>query len=496
MLPDDKGPEKARAVAGSPGQRRAGWVVAEAIIGVAGTLITTFLVARLIGPSGTGLAAIAAAVVMLVQPVAAYAYTTVMVQRSRLDPSDVSSLLLTSLGVASALALAIGGAGLALREQLHEGLGPLLAVLALVLPLNAVEGIANGLLLRRQHFRSLAIRGIAAHLCALAVGLSLAAAGAGAWAVVGQQLAFFGMTACLAAWFARLAPLRTLNGAILREVAGFAVATVANGIAERAGFRLFLIAVAGGQPAVAGVLQISFRIVEVARDLPTPFMHRYGLPALSRLRPDPPAMIRRLSALSVLSGLIFGSMFTGLALCAADVQQLLLGSAWSEIVLPVRLLSLALALVAFYLPMVTAFAAAGRPAINLWLTLGGIALPLLLAPLANTSEAAAAVWSVNLIATGLVAGIVASRVLRFPLSHQIRLATLALLPALATGATILGAEAAGLVPVEPLTALAAKMAAGGATGLAAICLLGRQAWREVATPVPEPADNSPCDYKS
>jgi PST family polysaccharide transporter len=425
---------------------------------------------------------------MLVQPIAAYAFTTVMVQRSHLEAADVSSLLLTSLGIAGALSLAIGGAGLLLRDRLPEGLGPLVAALALVLPFNAVEGVANGLLLRRQHFRGLALRGIAAHIGALGAGLSLAVAGGGAWAVVGQQLTFFGTAALLAAWFARLAPPRTMNGSTLREVWGFAMATVANGMAERAGFRLFLIAVAGGQPALAGVLQIAFRIVEVARDLPTPFMHRYGLPALSRLRADPPAMVRRLSALCFCSGLAFGPVFTGLAFCAAEVQQVLLGPGWGDIIVAVQVLALALALVAFYLPMVTAFAAVGRPVINLWLTLGGIALPLLLAPLAGTSGTAAGVWSVTLVATAAVTSLLASKYLRFRLADQARLGTLALLPAFAVGAVILAAEVAGLVPTGPVAALMAKVAIGGVAGAATMFLLGRQAWREVAAPVPDPAE--------
>ena len=108
----------------------------------------------------------------------------------------------------------------------------------------------------------------------------------------------------------------------------FAIASATGGIAERAGFRLFLLMVAGGLPALAGILQIAFRIVEVARDLPSPFVHRYGLPALSRLQADRAAFLRRLEAICLLAGLAFAPVFTGLALCAPEVQAALLGPAW------------------------------------------------------------------------------------------------------------------------------------------------------------------------
>jgi PST family polysaccharide transporter len=387
------------------------------------------------------------------------------------------------------MALVIGISGLVLADRLPEGLGPLLTVLAIVLPLNAVEGVANGVLLRRQHFRGLALRGVVANVAALAAGVSLALMGAGAWAVVGQQITFFGTAAVLAAWFARLVPGRMLRVATLREMAGFAAATVANGMAERAGFRLFLLVVAGGHPALAGIMQIAFRIVEVARELPTPFVHRYGLPALSRLRTDPPAFRRRLRAVCFLAGIVFAPVFTGLAFCAREVQAVALGPAWAGVIVPVQLLSLALAVVAFYLPLVTAFAAVGRPALNLWLTLGSIALPLLLAPLVQPGDAAmaAAVWAVTLLATGVAGGLVAARVLRFRLADQLGLLALALVPASAVAVAVLGAEAAGLLPMAPLAALLAKAAIGGIAGLPLMVLLGRSSWREASAPVAEAA---------
>jgi O-antigen/teichoic acid export membrane protein len=97
--------------------------MAEAAVGLAAAILTTFIVARLIGPAGTGLAALAATVVMLVQPVAAYAFTTAMVQRARLEAEDISTVLWASLTLASAMALMIGIAGLTLGDWLPAGLG-------------------------------------------------------------------------------------------------------------------------------------------------------------------------------------------------------------------------------------------------------------------------------------------------------------------------------------------------------------------------------------
>ena len=451
-------------------------------------VLTTFLVARIIGPAEVGRAAIAGAMVMLVQPVAAYAFTNAMVQRPRLEAEDVATVLWTSLGLAATLVLLIGGAGLLLENLFAPGVGPVLATLSLVLLVNAVEGTANGILLRRGTFRALALRGIGGHAAGLTTGLSLALSGWGAWAVVGQQLAFFGTSALLAAIFARLTPLPALRVGTLREMSRFAVTSAAGGMADRAGFRLFLLVVAGSLPALAGVLQIAFRIVEVARDLPSPFVHRYGLPALSRLQSRPQAFLRRLEAVCHLSGLVFAPVFVGLALCAADVQAVLLGPSWVGIVAPVQVLSCALALSAFSLPLGMAFTAAGMPGLNLWLTVGGIALTLLLAAMvpAGSAVLAAAAWAAALVADAAAGSVLASRRIGFTLARQLRLLASALLPAAATAGAVLGAGAAGLLPSgSPLALLAAKVAIGAVAGGPILLLLARDPWREVSAPVQE-----------
>ena len=470
-------------------KRQAAWIAAETAVGMLGTVLTTFLVSRIVGPAEVGRAALAGAVVMLAQPFVGYCFTNAMVQRASLSDADIASVLWTSLALAFALAVPMVAAGLLLPDWLGPGVGPVLAALSLMLPFNAVEGTANGVLLRGYTFRVLALRGIGAHLAGFAAGVSLALAGWGAWALVGQQLAFFGTAAVLAAAFARLAPSPVLRRGAIREMSPIAVTAAATGLAGRVGFRLFLLVVAGGSPGLAGILQIAFRIVEVARELPTPFVHRYGLPALSRLRADRPAFLRRLEAVCRLSGLAFAPVFAGLALCAPEVQTALLGPAWAGIVAPVRVLSATLAFAAFGLPLGLAFVAAGMPKVNLALTLGGLSFVLLLALLVpeGSGAGAAAAWATMLGAEAAALAALAAWRLGFGLARQVRAWTTALLPAAASAAAVLAAEAAGILPpaLPPFALLAAKVAIGVVAGGPLIFLLGRPAWREVARTVPD-----------
>jgi PST family polysaccharide transporter len=476
---------------------RARWTAAETAAGALLSLLASLLVARLIGPEAFGTAALAAAAVALAQPLVAHAFTNALVQRPGLSPADIATALRAGLGLAALVALPLAALGLAAPGALllpppggAAAAGLLLAALCLALPLQAVEGVANGLLLRRHDARALALRGIAAQLAGLAAGLGLALAGAGPWAPVGQQLAFCAAAAGLAAWFARLALPgggAGWSGASLRAMAPFALASAGSGLAQRLGPRLFLLAAAGGAPALAGLLQLAFRLAEQARDLPAPFVHRYALPTLSRLAGDRPAFLRRLAALSMLSGLVFAPAFAGLALCAAEVIALLLGPGWEGAAPPLAVMAAALALAAPRLPLGMAFTAAGLPGVNLRLTLGVLGVTLLLAPLVPRGQAmgAAAAWAAAMLAGALAAGVPARRRLGFGAARQAGVWAAALLPAAAVAAAVLGGQAAGLVPAaSPAGALAAKIALGLAAGLPLIPLLGRRAWREAGAPVP------------
>lgn len=483
------GAATARPPPGAALGRGARWTLAETVAGTAGSLIATVLVARIVGPEGVGTAALAAALVALAQPLVGHAVTNGLVQRPTLAAADIAAALWAMLALALVLAGALAAVALAAPGLLAPGVAPVLAVLAWILPAQAVEGVATGVLLRRQDARALALRGIGAQVAGLSAGVALALAGAGAWAVAGQQMAFFGTAALLAAGFAALPARPAWRGEVLRGLMPYAAASVASGLAQRFGPRLFLLLAAGGAPALAGLLQVAFRVAEQARDLPGPFVHRFALPVLSRLAGDRAAFLRRLEALCLLSGLIFAPPLAGLALCAAEVQALLLGPAWAGVAGPLALLAATLALLAPRLPLGLAFIAAGMPSTGLGVTLFSVAATLLLALVAvgGGTLAAAEAWAAALLLSAVMAGAAAAWRLGFRPWRQLRAQGLSLLPALAVTAAVMAAERAGGLPAGPAAALLAKAAIGAAVGLPLIALLARRPWREAVAPVPREA---------
>jgi O-antigen/teichoic acid export membrane protein len=375
----------------------------------------------------------------------------------------------------------VAAAGVAAGDALGPGVAPLLAVLALTLPASAAEGVAAAVLVRRFDTRALALRSIAAQAAAVITGIAIALHGGGAWSVVGQQLAFYAVSAALAFAMVPLRPgLPRLDLRPLVEMRGFAFASVLGAVVQRGGMRIFLLLVAAGAPpALAGLLQIAFRFTEMARDLPLSLVQRFALPALSQLRGDRAAFARWTEALLLLSGLLLATLLAGLAAVAAEMQVLLLGPAWVEVVGPVQVLAGALALCAARLPLPTVLAAAGHPGALLRHSVFGLtamaAAVLILRPADATG--AASLWVLSFAVPAVAGLVVASRRLGLRVLDQLQGWALSLLPAAAMLTVLAGVGAAGLMPIAALPALATKILLGAGVALAFAVPLGWPAWR-------------------
>lgn len=444
--------------AGGAAIRPAAWIMLETAVGLVGSVLTTFLVARLIGPEAMGLAALAAAVVMLVQPAAHFPLTNALVQLPDLDQADIEAAFWATLAAALLLTAVLVAAGLLIGGPV----GALLAALALVLPACAVEGVANGVLMRRMNQRALALRTVAAHAAALAAGIGFALQGAGPWAVVAQQIAFFTVSAAVSALAVPLRPRLGLQPARLARMRRFAVAATLGGVVLRARARLFLLLVAAPDPLLAGLLQIALRLGEMAQELSGPILHRTILPLLSRVAHDPVRRQRRAEAGIILAGLIGTPVAAGLALVAAPLTAVLLGPAWAGIVVPVQIIACAQALVASRQAIAAAMVAVGQPGRLLPHTLAGLLLALLAALLIRPQDAASAALcylpAIILPSLGPV-GVIA-RALGVGVGRQAGLALLALLPSVAMAAVLLavgprlGLQAAAQLAVMVLIAMA------------------------------------------
>lgn len=114
---------------------------------------------------------------------------TALVQRLEVDETDLSSVFYLSLGIAGGCyALLYLTAPLVADFYRLPELMPLMRVLALSLLPGALNAVQLAVVARRMAFRKLMIGSIVTNVLSGGIGIAMAFAGTGAWALVGQQL--------------------------------------------------------------------------------------------------------------------------------------------------------------------------------------------------------------------------------------------------------------------------------------------------------------------
>jgi PST family polysaccharide transporter len=274
-------------------KRDAVWSGLEACVSAVLSIITSFAVARIVGPGEFGIGAAATAVHILLWVAVNALFADALVQRPEVNDRVLSSAFWASVAVGCIALLFQGAAGWGLAAILGDHrLVPMALVLAAPLPLVGAAGVIQGLLTRERAYRALALRTLIGQGLGTAVGVSAAFAGAGAWALVLQQAV---TTSCgaLALLIGRgWTPTRCLDWASVRSLLNVGVPLTASTLVLIGRYRLFAVLIGGtAGAAVLGQVHIAFRLVDTVRELTFTALWRLMLPVLSERQHDRPAML-------------------------------------------------------------------------------------------------------------------------------------------------------------------------------------------------------------
>jgi len=356
-------------------RRDAFWSGLEAGVSAILSIVTTFAVARMVGPGefGIGAAAIAVHVVLWVAVNALFG--DALVQRPAIDDRVVSSALWasTAFGCIAMLLQAASGWGLAAMLG-DQRLVPMALVLAAPLPLVGAAGVIQGLLMRKRAYRRLAMRTLIGQGLGTAVGASAAFAGAGGWALVCQQVV---TTSCgaLALLIARdWTPSRCLDWALVRPLLTVGVPLTASTLVLIARYRLFAVLIGGTSgAAVLGQVHIAFRLVDTIRELTFTALWRLMLPVLSAHQHDRRAMLAQVDRWLRWCAVVVFPLCVLLAIGLTQVVAVLMGPNWAaagQAAVPLVYL-MAWSTVTF--PSGVALVAVGQARYSLYANLAGLA---------------------------------------------------------------------------------------------------------------------------
>ncbi len=335
--------------------------------GVSSTL--TLILAALLGPTAFGVVAMGMAYIALVEMLLEQGFTAAIMQRKDLQPQHLDSIFWLVLVVSGPLCAAsiVAGEWWAHANRLPE-LGPVIAVLSLTIPIHGLTIVQHAIFGREMDFKSLAIRANCAALFGGVVGVSMAIAGFGYWALVAQRVSEVTAGLILLWSLSHWRPRLRFSSKHARELIGFSSATFVGQLGRFAGLRadVVIIGLFFG-PTVVGLYRLAARLVNTLLVVFTRPLEWVALPHYSRMQDDPAELRRALLKSLRLSGL---ASFPLLGLLAGVSDPLLacLGEQWAAAAQPLQILCLAgmFAVVSLFVaPLVQAIA---RPQIFLAVT--------------------------------------------------------------------------------------------------------------------------------
>jgi O-antigen/teichoic acid export membrane protein len=300
------------------------------------------VMARLLTPADVGLVAGALVLIDFVEVFSDLGIGLVIVQRHDLQERHIR----TGFTLSALLGLAFGAglwiaAPFAAQLLRMEGLATVLRVMALVFPVDSLALVASALLQRDLQFRTLARVSVAAYVVGYGiVGIALALAGAGVWALVGAYLAqtlFVSITLL----FVRPHAKRLLfDWQTLKEMtymgAGFSAAQICNYVAlkgDNAVVGRWLGAGALGVYTRAyGLMTMSVTIFGSAFD-------RVMFASLAKMQHERKRLALAFRRGVALITLVILPLSAAMFILAPEVIQVLLGPKWVEVVVPFQVLA-------------------------------------------------------------------------------------------------------------------------------------------------------------
>lgn len=384
---------------------------AAAMIGarVGGTLLSlvaTAVLARFVAPSDFGTVAMVTSVLALARALEEVGFGEAMVQRERIADAQVSALFW--LNATTGLLLTIGFlASAPLIGGFYErpDLVPIALALAPLFLLSALGGQHRAWMRRHFRFRALALAQTTGVAAGAIAGIAAALAGAGLWSLVAQQLAG-GAGLLAASWIGSgFRPSRPARVAGMRPLVAFGsqLALSQMLVALTRNVDSILIGRFVGAAAL-GAYDRAFQLMSLPGTQLNQPLGAAVIPALSRLQHDPEgyrALYRR--AVGGAAAIAFPvSVFLGVA--APAIVGVLLGPAWSESAVLLRVLAPTALLVSLNVASGWVYQSLGRTGTQLaWTVFAAI--------VTIASMAAGLGWG----AIGVAAGLTLARlVLRIP----------------------------------------------------------------------------------
>jgi len=317
------------------------WVAGAQVVLHLTRAIVAIVIARLLTPEEYGLAALAIIFSSLVMIFSDLALGAALIQRKNLSEDDRN----TAFWVTVASGIAFTGLGVLLAGPIASLYGepdakPLLVALSASFFITALGATQLTLMMRVMDFRRSEMLALAGSVGGAICGVVLAVRGAGAWALVMQQIAATCLTTALVWWYSDWYPRFVFSRASLRDLGGFSIYMLGQRI-------LYYLQVNGDRfligrylgTAALGTYAVAYNTMLVPASKVGGPLQRVFSPAFSRLQDDPDRIAATWGRVVRVIGLVALPALGGLVVMAPDFVPVVLGAQWTDAVPVVQVLA-------------------------------------------------------------------------------------------------------------------------------------------------------------
>ena len=427
------------------------------------SFVVSVILARLLDPSDYGVLTMLTVFIAVSQVFVQSGLNTALIQKKDVDETDLSSVFYVSLLIAAALYALLFFLAPAIGAFFGmDALSPVLRVLALVLLPGALVSVQNAVIARQMAFRRLMAASLLSTALSGAVGIGMAAAGLGYWALVGQQLTNQLALALVLLRMVKWRPRALFSWARVRVLIRFGWKLLASSLLET-GYNNLRTAVIGKQYAqeTLGFYNRGKQFPELVMNAVNGSIQSVMLPVLSDEQDDMLRMKQMMRRSVMVSSFLVLPMMAGLAAVAEPLIRLLLTDKWLPCVPFLQICCIDFAFYPIHTANLQAINAMGRSDVFLRLELikKSYGLAILAASVFLFDSVYAIAWGA-VVSTLLAAVVNASpnrRLLGYGYLEQMR----DVLPAMGLSLIMfLTVAALGRLPLAPFPLLVCQTAAG------------------------------------
>jgi PST family polysaccharide transporter len=326
------------------------------------------VLARLLDPYTLGIVAFAAVFIDIGRIVVFGGLPEAVIQRKDWD-HDVSSTCFTVNLAISLFFLLVTAVVIAplMSAYYAEEFGPILAVLAISFVIDAVRVIHEAKLRREFQYKLLAARGAIATVISGAIGIAMAFAGYGVWALVAQRLVSAAVFTLMTLRSARWTPSIRFSLPILRSLSGFMVHLTPARLISTASVKVpeFVLGIFVG-PAAVAFYRVGARGLDALSKLTINPVQTTALSAFSRLN-GPEAVAAGYHRVTRVTAAVTCPLYFGMAATAPDFVRIVFGPQWDDSALVMAALAMAVGPITIGYFSQPALTAVGRTGRVLWI---------------------------------------------------------------------------------------------------------------------------------